>query len=211
MKPEMEQALRPREKVRENYNTLARWYDLLAGSEKRFTVTGMHLLDVQPDEVVLEIGCGTGHALVGFAKRGGQVFGVDISEKMLKAAQRKTQGMRVDLCQADGMSAPFPAASFDAVFLSFTLELFDTPEIPRVLAECRRLIKEDGRIGVVALAKQEGLAVRIYEWFHRQMPNFVDCRPIHLQTVLEEAGFHIQKSKLKTMWGLPVEIMVAEK
>lgn len=211
MKPEMERVTRPREKARENYNTLARWYDLFTGSEKEFTDIGLRLLDVQANELVLEIGCGTGHALVELARRDGKVFGIDISEKMLKAARRKNRGRRVELCQADGLFVPFPAESFDAVFLSFTLELFDTPEIPRMLRECRRLLKEDGRIGIVALAQQEGLAVRIYEWFHRQMPNFVDCRPIHLQTVLKEAGFHIQKSKLKTMWGLPVEIVVAGK
>jgi ubiquinone/menaquinone biosynthesis C-methylase UbiE len=211
MEPEMERVTRPGKKARENYNAVARWYDLFAGSEKEFTDLGLRMLDVQANEVILEIGCGTGHALVEIARRGGQVFGIDISENMLKAAQRKNHGRRVDLCQADGLSAPFLAASFDAVFLSFTLELFNTPEIPRVLSECQRLLKEDGRIGVVALAKQEGLAVRIYEWFHRQMPNFVDCRPIHLQTVLKETGVHIQESKFKTMWGLPIEIVVAGK
>jgi hypothetical protein len=43
------------------------------------------------------------------------------------------------------------------------------------------------------------------------MPTFVDCRPIYLQPTLKEAGFEIQKSTVKTMWGLPVEIIIARK
>ena len=100
---------------------------------------------------------------------------------------------------------------FDCVFISFTLELFDTPEIPKVLAEIYRVLNEGGKLGVVSLAKQERLSIRIYEWFHRQMPTIVDCRPIYLQPSLTETGLHVQKSTLNTMWGLPVEILIAQK
>jgi demethylmenaquinone methyltransferase/2-methoxy-6-polyprenyl-1,4-benzoquinol methylase len=117
----------------------------------------------------------------------------------------------VEFCQADGLFIPFPNQTFDAIFLSFTLELFDTPEIPKVLDECRRALKSNGRIGVVALAKQETIAVRIYEWFHRLMPSFIDCRPIFLEPVLMKSKFIIQRSSIKTMWGLPVTMMIAQK
>jgi len=211
MKSEMERVNRPREKARESYNSLSRWYDLFTGSEKRFTDMGIQMLDVQPDASVLEIGCGTGHALAEFTNKNKEVFAIDLSEKMLKVARKKTQTTPVHLCQADGLSIPFSNKQFDNVFISFTLELFDTPEIPKVLHEIHRVLKEDGKLGIVSLAKQETLAVRIYEWFHRRMPTLVDCRPIYLQPVLKETGFQIQESTLKTMWGLPVEIVIAKK
>ncbi len=211
MKLDMERVLRPREQARQSYNAMSRWYDLFTGSEKRFTDIGIQMLDIQLNESVLEIGCGTGHALVQFAQRGGIVTAIDLSDGMLEVAHRQTKNQTVGFCQADGLSLPFPTGQFDAVFTSFTLELFDTPDIPLVLNECRRILKADGRIGVVSLAKQETTAVRIYEWFHRQMPKFVDCRPIFLQSILMEFGFTIQQSTIKTMWGLPVEIVLATK
>jgi len=190
---------------------MSRWYDLFTSSEKRFTDIGMQMLDVKPGESILEIGCGTGHALTEFANKGANIIAIDISEKMLALARRKVQAANVGVCQADGLFMPVSDASFDSIFLSFTLELFDTPDMPNVMKECHRVLKPLGRIGIVSLAKQDTSAVRIYEWFHRRMPNLVDCRPIYLQPVLKEAGFQVQESTIKTMWGLPVEIVIAHK
>ncbi|HKJ38669.1 MAG TPA: class I SAM-dependent methyltransferase [Anaerolineales bacterium] len=215
MKTDIERVHRPGGNARTNYNAMSRWYDLFTSSEKRFTDIGLQILDVRPNESVLEIGCGTGHALVEFANRGAQVIAMDLSEGMINAAQRriqnKVQKRSVEFCQGDGLFVPFPEDQFDVIFLSFTLELFDTPKIPLVLNECHRTLRSGGRIGVVSLAKQDKAAVRIYEWFHRLMPNIIDCRPIYLGPVLKEAGFLIDKSIIKTMWGLPVEIVIARK
>jgi demethylmenaquinone methyltransferase/2-methoxy-6-polyprenyl-1,4-benzoquinol methylase len=217
MKSEMERVHRPRGKARESYNSMSRWYDLFTGSEKRFTDIGIQMLNIQPNESILEVGCGTGHALIEFANKieNGRIIAIDLSEGMLKAARwqirSRVQKRSVGLCQGDGLHIPFPNDQFDAVFLSFTLELFDTSEIPLVLNECHRILKTEGRIGVVALAKQDTTAVRIYEWFHKQMPILVDCRPIYAERAVSENGFSVQRSTIKTMWGLPVEIVVATK
>ena len=217
MKPEMERVLRPKEQARRSYNFLSHWYDLFTSSEKKITRTGIQMLDLQPNESILEIGCGTGHELVEFSKniQGGSIISVDISEEMIKVArkrfQKKVQKRSVGLCQGDGVFLPLANEQFDAAFLSFTMELFDTPEIICVLNECRRILKSDGRIGIVSLAKLERKSVDIYEWFHRLMPNIIDCRPIYLGPALEETGFKIKESVIKTMWGLPVEIVIARK
>lgn len=209
MRSEMERVTRPREQARESYNSMSRWYDLFTSDEKKFTDIGIQMLDVQPNESILEIGCGTGHALIEFAEKGAKITAIDLSERMLKVACGKIRNKNVGLCQADGFFIPFPNEHFNYVFISFTLELFDTPEIPQVLNEIRRVLITGGKLGVVSLAKQNKLTIRIYEWFHRRMPTLIDCRPIYLQPVLKDAGFHIQNSTIKTMWGLPVEIVIA--
>jgi len=211
MKSEMERVFRPKEQARKSYNTLSRWYDLFTSSEKKFTNLGIQMLDVHTNEIVLEIGCGTGYALLEFVNKCSKVIAIDLSEKMLKVAQRKIQNKKVGLCQADGLSLPFPDGQIDCVFISFTLELFDTPEIPKVLGEIHRVLKKSGKLGVVSLAKQDITAIHIYEWFHRSMPVLVDCRPIYANNLVSQAGYNIQQSRVTRMWGLPVDILVAKK
>jgi demethylmenaquinone methyltransferase/2-methoxy-6-polyprenyl-1,4-benzoquinol methylase len=197
---------------------MSRWYDFLAGSEQKFVQAGLEQLGAQPGEDVLEVGYGTGAALVALAQAvqpEGRVHGIDLSMGMSRMAREKLRraelASRVDLTCGDGARLPYPADCFDALFMSFTLELFDTPEIPRVLAECRRVLKAQGRLGVVSLAKDRdpSLMVRLYEWFHRQFPAYIDCRPIPVQALLKRNRFQVRKQQRATMWGLPVEIVVA--
>jgi ubiquinone/menaquinone biosynthesis C-methylase UbiE len=86
------------------------------------------------------------------------------------------------------------------------LELFSDTEIPILLDECHRVLKQEGRLGVVSLAKQDVLSCHLYEWGHERWPVMLDCRPIELRKSLEAGGFRLQAAKVQTMWGLPVEI-----
>jgi demethylmenaquinone methyltransferase/2-methoxy-6-polyprenyl-1,4-benzoquinol methylase len=216
---EITRVQRSKESARVAYDRLSKWYDLFAGgSEKKFADIGLLKLNVQAGEKILEIGFGTGGSLVQlvqFAGPTGQVWGVDLSTGMFRVARDKLKKNgftnRVELQCADAMHLPYPANSFDAVFMSFVLELFDTPDLPLVLNECQRTLNNNGRIGVVALAKRVKLSVRLYEWFHKRFPTCVDCRPIFVRETIEEAGFQIMDVTEMSMWGLPVEIVMAQK
>ena len=194
---------------------MSRWYDLFAGSEKKFTDTGLRILGVKKGECILEIGFGTGNSLVTLAQQAGEsglIVGVELSPGMIDVARKrmqlKGQERSAQMIQGDGTLLPFARNSFDAVFLSFTLELFSEDEIPVVLDECHRVLKPDGRLGVVSLAKRDVLACRLYEWGHERWPVLLDCRPIELRKCLKAEGFRVQAAKVQTMWGLPVEIVL---
>jgi ubiquinone/menaquinone biosynthesis C-methylase UbiE len=210
---------RSREEAKRNYDRLSRWYDTLAASEKKHKEKGLQKLNVKEGETVLEIGFGTGQYIVALAHLvgdSGKVYGIDISEGMVDIALsrvvRAQLSERVDLITGDSMNLPFERNFFDAVLLNFVLELFDTPEIPIILDECKRVLRPQGRICVVALSKKGGgTMVHLYEWVHRLFPQYVDCRPIYVQNVLEDAGFHIVDAATESMWGLPVEIVLAKK
>lgn len=203
----------PRESTQQNYDRMSRWYDLFAASEKKFTKTGLQILGLKAGEGALEIGFGTGHALIKMAQDAGNsglVAGVELSPGMIEMAQKRIQnegaGSCVHMIQGDGTFLPFATETFDVLFLSFTLELFSDAEIPTVLGECHRVLKQGGRLGVVSLAKRDTLACHIYEWAHEQWPVTLDCRPINVRESLETGGFRVQAAKVQTMWGLPVEI-----
>ncbi|MDH3944327.1 MAG: 2-heptaprenyl-1,4-naphthoquinone methyltransferase, partial [Anaerolineae bacterium] len=69
------------------------------------------------------------------------------------------------------------------------------------------------RLVVLSLVMREpkGVAIRLYEWAHENIPNYVDCRPIYLQEAIESAGFNNNDTREFSMWGLPGEIVIARK
>jgi ubiquinone/menaquinone biosynthesis C-methylase UbiE len=212
--------LQSKDETRAFYDKISRVYDLLSEqSEGPVRQAGLNKLKLLPGERVLEIGFGTGHSLVQIAEAvapDGKVFGLDLSEGMRVLASARLERLhlneRAELICGDATHLPYPDASLDAVFMSFTLELFDTPEIPQVLAECKRVLRPRGRIGVVAITKEgrEGFAVEAYEWTHRHFPNLLDCRPIFVRRELELAGFSIEDASITSMW-VSVEIVVGTK
>ncbi len=212
---------RSRKAAKTTYNRYSLLYDFISGSfERQYAMTGLRMLDVQSKEYVLEVGFGTGHALVYLAHlvgQNGRVTGIDISERMCGIARQRTEKAgiadRVTIHCKDAMKMPFGAAQFDAIFMSFTLELFDTPDIPRLLKECKRVLKPHGRIVNVSLLKQtdESRIERLYEWVHKLFPQWVDCRPIYGSQALAQADFTILEVKVQPMFGLFVELVLANK
>ncbi len=219
IKPEIRRVTRSKEQAKKSYDKMSRFYDLLSqSSEKKYKKVGLEMLDAKEGEKTLEIGFGTGHCIVAMAKSvgdSGKVYGIDISDGMLKISENRVEkeGLtkRVELTTGDAAKLPYEDDMFDAMFMSFTLELFDTPEIPVVLAECARVLRSKGRLSVISMLKKEKetVAVRIYEWSHKTFPKFVDCRPIYVKKELEDAGFSIPEAKEMSMWRLPVGLVLA--
>ncbi len=222
--PTMSRVTRTRKEAQASYDRLSRWYDLFARSEVVYNRRGLEMLGVLEGETVLEIGFGTGQillALAGQVGAGGRVVGIDLSYGMAREARERLQKCGPDASHSartlfslgDATRLPYPPAYFDAVFTAFTLELFDTPEIPCVLQEIYRVLRSNGRIGVVALSLPErpGKMVRLYEWFHRALPDWVDCRPIPVEALVRQNGFAVQQAVGGSMWGLPVEMVCGVK
>ena len=92
------------------------------------------------------------------------------------------------------------------------LDLIDTPGIQLALGEMRRVLKPGGRVGLVSMSKacEGNVIVKVYERFHRWLPKLIDCRPIYLQSAVETAGLHCEMRQTRSMWGIPVEIVVAK-
>jgi ubiquinone/menaquinone biosynthesis C-methylase UbiE len=205
--------------ARINYDRISAVYDLAASSEWPITERGLQLFGTGVGYNWLEIGCGTGRALAYIASHvdsTGRIIGLDISKGMLDQAQKRIYGLDkrlISLNLGNALKLPYADCSFDRLFLSFTLETFDFPEIPLVLAECCRVLRSGGRIAVVSLAKKDSdpLPVRFYEWVHRILPVLVDCRPIYAPLILQKAGFILLQHEEKISWGLPVDITLAQK
>lgn len=201
------------------YDRLSRLYDaVFAPIEAPLSDAAIGMLDAQPGERILEIGSGTGRALsrIGWSVGPpGSVLGVDLSAQMLAVSARRLAApaglSSVRLVMGDGRALPLAGGACDAVFMSFTLELFDPQGEMQVLAECARVLRRPGRLVVGSLwrADRPSLAARAYELGHRMFPAVLDCRPIDLDGVLRDSGFEIRRSTTRSLAGIPVRIVAA--
>lgn len=133
--------------VRRSFDRAAATYDESAvlQAEVRARLLGrLDYVTLEP-EVVLDAGCGTGHAARALKDRypRAQVIALDLAEGMLREARRRQSWRRkfARVC-GDAMRLPLAAASVDLVFSSLTLQW--CPELDAAFAEFRRVLKPRG-------------------------------------------------------------------
>jgi demethylmenaquinone methyltransferase/2-methoxy-6-polyprenyl-1,4-benzoquinol methylase len=199
-----------------NYDRLSTWYDLFSSAEDGARRIARELIDPKTEDRILEIGVGTGRNLSSLADTGCRLAGIDLSSGMARKAKtrliREKRDCLVSLTIGDAVHLPYPDGLFDGILSSFMLELFSEQEIAIVFTECRRVLKPGGKISMASLEKPDtpNWAVDIYEWFHKCFPNWIDCRPIQLKRLLSKNGFTILGNVRISIWGLPVQIVLAE-
>jgi demethylmenaquinone methyltransferase / 2-methoxy-6-polyprenyl-1,4-benzoquinol methylase len=115
---------------------------LSLGLDRRWRREVGKALDLRPGERVLDLAAGTGTSSEPFADVGVQTVPCDFSLGMLKVGKRR----RGDLgfVAGDAIRLPFADDAFDAVTISFGLR--NVADVPRALAELRRVTRPGGRL-----------------------------------------------------------------
>ena len=115
---------------------------------------------------VLDIGCGRGHLLARFRRRGWEVFGTELTETAAAFA-RDVHHLPVQVGTMDEVR--FPAGHFDAVVLWHVLEHVPVPV--RTLAAAARVLRPGGilMVAVPNAASPEARSCR-GKWFHLDVP-----------------------------------------
>jgi len=131
--------------------------DLLQVEEAEARRSVVEKLGLSPGAVVLEVACGPGSNLpylTGAASRPAEVWALDISPAMIRAAAARPRptDVPVEFVLANGCHLPFADGTFDAVLHLGTLNRFD--DVRGALAEMARVTKVGGRV----VAGDEGLA-----------------------------------------------------
>ncbi|MGE0748156.1 MAG: class I SAM-dependent methyltransferase [Rhodospirillales bacterium] len=137
--------------TRQQFNALADAYDGGAGCFRHFGRRLVEAAGVAPGQRVLDIASGRGAVLFPAAERvgpAGEAVGIDIADEMARAANADAarQGIAARVRVMDAEALDFPDAAFDRVLCGFGVMFF--PDQARALAECRRVLKPGGAIGL---------------------------------------------------------------
>jgi SAM-dependent methyltransferase len=114
----------------------------------------------QPDEVVLDLGCGTGNAALIAADRGARVIGVDPSPRLLDVARASVAAPELDVEFVLGEAADLPVASSSVDAVESVFGVIFAPDAPAAAVEIARVLKPGGRLVLSAWLQQGVLAER---------------------------------------------------
>lgn len=155
-------------------------------------------LDVAPGKVWLDVGCGTGALCAAIADRyaPARLVGVEPSEGFLKLATQHLAG-RAELHIGSAASVPLQDAEVDAVVSGLVLNF--VPDVPRALAEMRRVAKPGGLIAAYVWDYEDKMELIRHFWDAavsidagaRQLHEgvrFPICKPAALSSAFERAG-----------------------
>ena len=147
-------------KISSLYSRLAWMYDLFTDHEPPHHREAIEMAQIEPQETILEVACGTGKATLEIAPRiaaGNRLFAVDLTEAMIQKAKKKLESKglleKVKFKPADAKALPFPDSSFDVLYNAYMLDLIDLSEIPEILSEFKRVLKSGGRLILVNMSK----------------------------------------------------------
>jgi SAM-dependent methyltransferase len=145
-----------------------RQFDFMArvctlGHESELRQWTLDLADLQPGNVVLDVGCGTGTLLLAAAERvgpSGALHGIEPSTEMAAHARHKAEAHRIPLevveASADGL--PCPPASFDAVFCTLVFHHLPPSMQEGAIREMRRVLRRGGRAVIVDWQRPKSFA-----------------------------------------------------
>jgi len=157
--------------VRRMFDRIAPVYDAMnrtmtAGLDRRWRRITAEAV-IRPEDAVLDACCGTGDLAIAGARLGGQVTGLDFSERMLERARHKAP--KLEWVQGDLLSLPFDDRSFDAATVGFGVRNVDDLEC--ALGELRRVLRPGGRLGILEITRPRGPLAPFYRfWFDGVVP-----------------------------------------
>jgi demethylmenaquinone methyltransferase / 2-methoxy-6-polyprenyl-1,4-benzoquinol methylase len=134
-----------------SYDSVLDWMTL--GQDRTWKRRMLQKLAVGEGAQILDIGCGTCVLEDRHHLGGSQVVGIDITNGMIRLAQRK--GLRsVSLGLADAEHLPFREESFDLAVSCYVPKYCDTR---RFVEEMARVLKPGGRVAVYDFTRPRGL------------------------------------------------------
>ena len=127
------------------------WFTTPIGSfvKNYETALLLEMLDPREEEMILDVGCGTGVFTRDILERGTRIVGLDISFPMLQQAVKKASEQPFAAIAGDMTSLPFSDGSFDKVYSMTAIEF--VPDAIKAVDELNRVARSGATIVLTTL------------------------------------------------------------
>ncbi len=137
------------QKNRNFFNNIAKHYDnqLLKSWFMKALKKTINLIKIKENSKILDIGCGTGNLLkiLEDENKNLEIYGIDISEKMLEIAKTKLKISKLSIQSAENID--FKDNSFDLVFSTEAFHHYSDYNL--IMNNIKRVLKKHGRLIVM--------------------------------------------------------------
>lgn len=185
---------------------------LMNRSHARLTTWGLTHITIEPNFMILDIGCGGGKTVNRLAALvpDGKIYGIDYSPDMVaftrKLNKKYVEEGKVEVAEAQADKTGFPDGTFDLVTAVETYYFW--PSLPAAFQEIKRILKGGGKLLMVNELVKDG----IYDVDQAEIikKTHVRLHPLgEIRDMLEAAGFVSVKVSVKDK--MPWNAIVAEK
>ena len=171
------------------------------GSSQRLKI--LNLIQLKPNEKLLDVGCGTGSFLV-LAKQkysDNEMVGLDIDPKILKIAESKfkKRNLNVKLFSRSAESLPFPNFAVDVVVSTLTFHHLPLELKRKTIVEIHRVLKPQGRFLLVDFGESKGGLMNVLHGVEKilgipEAGTLKDNLDGKIPNLLRDAGFNLKEA-----------------
>ena len=135
-----------------SWNKVASWYDELLKNDESYQAKVilpnlLRILDLKKGEQVYDLACGQGYFANVFAHVGANVVASDLSKNLIETAKKNSKE-KINFYISPAHRAQFlKDSSIDTIVVVLAIQNIEN--VGEVFAECKRVLKKDGRIVLV--------------------------------------------------------------
>ena len=207
-----------KQEIVNTYRRLAPIYDAWGQlTESKAQARCLDIANIKDGEAILEVAVGTGQAFIDILARNpsGNNEGLDLTEAMLAQAHKKIKAAgftNYNLAVGDAYELAFPDSSFDLLINNYMFDLLPKADFVRVLTEFKRVLRPNGRLVLVNMARDGYWYNRLWEKIYQINPVWLGgCRGVSLLPYVQQVGFGQTTREFISQMTFPSEIIAGVK